>query len=438
MTYRVFLESSHRPLPAARDFVLQISADLKLRALKSHPLLSVRAQFSFSYLQILNFSVQIFVLEALFDNCVSRFHTSAMPSAISSDLVRRIVDALQNTSESSRRIAERFQIGEATVRRYRQKLEAGDDLAPRASPGRPRSVLTVEKKAQLETLRQEDNTRSLRDYAKAAGVSHVNVFRHFREDGVATRRRPSTPLLTATQRTQRIERSKHLLARLKHGVDVIWYTDEKNFTQVPFVNANSRVRVKTSEELTASAIPTVKHPQSVMVFGLVGSDGKKMPLIFFERGFRLNALAYLDVLEQVAAWIRSEYPEMIDSDDKPMKEWRCTFQQDSAPAHTARTVQQWLVSFFGRNRIWRREEWPASSPDLNPLDFSVWNEVQRRACKSFHPTLDGLKADIKAAWENEITPEYIRRTCADVRRRLELVAGQRPGLEHFAGQPIRD
>lgn len=377
-------------------------------------------------------------MQAWFEKCTSRFQTLAMPPAMSSDLVRRIVNALKTTSDSNRKIAERFQVGEATVRRYRQKLHAGEDLRPRTSPGRPRSVLTAEKKDQLETLRLEDNTRSLRDYAKAAGVTHVSVFRHFREDGVETRRRPSAPLLTSAQTTQRIERSRHLLARLKHGVDVIWYSDEKNFTQVPFVNANSRVHVKSSEELTASAIPTVKHPHTLMVFGLIGSDGKKMPLIFFERGFRLNAAAYLDVLEKVAAWIRTAYPDMIGSDGKPIKEWKCAFQQDSAPAHTAKTVQQWLVDFFGKTRVWKKEEWPASSPDLNPLDFSVWNEVQRKACKHFHPTLDGLKEDIKAVWEADITPDYIRRTCSDVRRRLELVAGQRPGFEDLAGKPISD
>lgn len=362
----------------------------------------------------------------------------AMTPPMSPDLVKRVIDALKNSSQSNRRIAERFRIGEATVRRYRKKLEGNEDLTPKKRSGRPRSILTVEKKAQLEALRQENNTRSLRQYAEVAGVSHVNVFRHFREDGVTTCRRPSAPLLTAKQRNQRIERSIHLLSRLKHGMSVIWYTDEKNFTQVPFVNRTSCVRVKTDEERIASRVQKVKHPQSVMVFGLIGSDGKKMPLIFFERGFRLNAAAYLNVLEQVASWIRVQYPELIDSDGKPVKEWKCAFQQDSAPAHTARSVQQWLINFFGKNRVWKKEEWPASSPDLNPLDFSVWNQLQRKACKNFHSTIDELKADIATAWETELTPDYLRRTCGGVRRRLELVAGRSPGLEHLAGEPIKE
>lgn len=358
-----------------------------------------------------------------------------MPAALSSDLRQRVISALKNTSVSNRQIAQRFQVGEATVRRYRKKLDNDEVLTPKRSPGRPRSVLTRHKKRRLEILRQEDNGRSLREYATATGMSHVSVLRHFREDGVKTFRRPSAPLLTTEQKNQRIKRSKHLLARLKHGLDVIFYTDEKNFTQVPSVNATSRVRVRTSDELIATSTPKVKHPQAVMVFGLVGSDGKKMPPIIFDRGFRLTASAYLDVLEKVAAWIRQEYPEKM-ADGKPANAWRCTFQQDSAPAHTAKIVQEWLVNFFGKNRVWTKQEWPPLSPDLNPMDFSIWNQVQRKACKKFHPTINELKAAIQEAWETELSPEYIRRTCSDMRRRLELISGQRHGSEHLAGQPI--
>ena len=42
------------------------------------------------------------------------------------------------------------------------------------------------------------------------------------------------------------------------------------------------------------------------------------------------------------------------------------FQQDGAPAHTARVAQDWIATnrtgFIGKN------EWPPNSPDLNPLD----------------------------------------------------------------------
>lgn len=43
------------------------------------------------------------------------------------------------------------------------------------------------------------------------------------------------------------------------------------------------------------------------------------------------------------------------------------FQQDSAPAHKAKEVQDWCkANFLGFNSV---QEWPSYSPDLNPMDF---------------------------------------------------------------------
>ena len=41
---------------------------------------------------------------------------------------------------------------------------------------------------------------------------------------------------------------------------------------------------------------TTKHPASVMVFGLVASDGKKMPPVFIKEGQKINADVYIGIL----------------------------------------------------------------------------------------------------------------------------------------------
>ena len=49
-------------------------------------------------------------------------------------------------------------------------------------------------------------------------------------------------------------------------------------------------------------VPTVMHtkcPSSVMVFGVVSSEGHIMPPYFFPQGLRINADAYIDVLKMV-------------------------------------------------------------------------------------------------------------------------------------------
>ena len=48
------------------------------------------------------------------------------------------------------------------------------------------------------------------------------------------------------------------------------------------------------------------------------------------------------------------------------------FQQDGAPAHRDKEVQQWLQSKFG-TRFLDKSMWPPRSPDLNDsCDFFLW------------------------------------------------------------------
>ncbi|CAH8519229.1 unnamed protein product, partial [Dicrocoelium dendriticum] len=69
------------------------------------------------------------------------------------------------------------------------------------------------------------------------------------------------------------------------------------------------------------------------------------------------------------------------------------WQQDGAPAHSARTVSQFLDDTFGHRWIGRGGplEWPARSPDMNPLDFFLWGYLKRRVYKVKPTCVEELK-----------------------------------------------
>ena len=81
------------------------------------------------------------------------------------------------------------------------------------------------------------------------------------------------------------------------------------------------------------------------------------------------------------------------------------FQQDGAPAHTAKVNQEWL-----RKNIpdfISKEEWPPSSPDLNPMDFSLWSILETNACSTPHKSIESLKTSSSQEWA-KIPQEKLR------------------------------
>ena len=79
-------------------------------------------------------------------------------------------------------------------------------------------------------------------------------------------------------------------------------------------------------------ISTTKHPVSVTMLGVVASNGEKMPPVWFPTGYRLTAADYKEILEsKVLPWVK-----------KITKKAEYVFQQDGAPAHIAKIVQEWL------------------------------------------------------------------------------------------------
>ncbi|KAI6656193.1 hypothetical protein LOD99_1526 [Oopsacas minuta] len=61
------------------------------------------------------------------------------------------------------------------------------------------------------------------------------------------------------------------------------------------------------------------------------------------------------------------------------------FQQDGAPAHTSNVTQSWLHDNFPG--FITKEEWPPYSPDLNPMDYSVWSILETKACVNSHTSI---------------------------------------------------
>ena len=149
-------------------------------------------------------------------------------------------------------------------------------------------------------------------------------------------------------------------------------------------------------------------PTSVMVWAAVSKTWRSL-LIFIDQSAKINAKYYIEnILE----------PMLKSAKDHFGDDTLWTFQQDGAASHTANVAQNWCREHI--LRFWSKEMWPYCSPDLNPMDFSVWSIFETKVGGKIHHSVDDLKQSLLRAWQ-EIPQEQLRASAEDVRRRLQAV-----------------
>jgi hypothetical protein len=74
------------------------------------------------------------------------------------------------------------------------------------------------------------------------------------------------------------------------------------------------------------------------------------------------------------------------------------FQQDSAPVHEAKTMQQWFENHVPE--FISSDHWPSASPDLNPLEHKLWSVLESMVCTRCHHNLESLNQALVEAVDN--------------------------------------
>ena len=160
------------------------------------------------------------------------------------------------------------------------------------------------------------------------------------------------------------------------------FSDEKIITIEQIHNhQNDRVYAANLQSIDPNVkfVTRRQGPLSVMVWAGICSTGKT-PLVFIEKGVKIHQEVYQSkILENVLLpWSQTHFGNQ-----------RWIFQQDSAPSHRAKLTVEWL-----RKNVpdfITPQEWPPYSPDLNPMDFSIWSILRSKACSTSHTSLETQK-----------------------------------------------
>ena len=103
-----------------------------------------------------------------------------------------------------------------------------------------------------------------------------------------------------------------------------------------------------------------------------------------------------------------------------------------APCHTAHSVvefqEQACPAFI------EPDAWPPKSPDLNPLDFFVWSELERIMYRGQRiSTIEELKERLTACWD-QLSQRLLACAVGAVPKRLQAcVTAHGARFEHMLG-----
>lgn len=218
------------------------------------------------------------------------------------------------------------------------------------------------------------------------------------------------PFLRPVNKTKRLAWCK---ARVNWSAEqwlsVLW-SDESPYT-LRF-KAKRRVWRRHNERYDKKCIVhTVKHDMKINVWGCFAGHG--VGSITRVMG-NMDQHQYMSILEH----------EMLPSARNLFGSGPWSFQQDNDPKHTAINTRNWLtehkVSLL---------EWPAQSPDLNPIE-NLWSILDQRCAKRSPNNEEELFEALQEEWYN-LPVDMLTKLACSMPRRCQAVIDAEGGMTKY-------
>ena len=194
-----------------------------------------------------------------------------------------------------------------TIQCTRKKLEESKDLrgvitrAPKSLDDRRKSR-NVDFVKRVEAMIDINPSKSMRSMTAELGVDKRTIQRCVDEDlHYKSYRMQTGQLLTQATKDRRLLNSTKLLNKLKRPKEsnMLWFfSNEKNFYQDQAHNRQNHRWIAMCPNDVPRVMKT-KFPNTVIVFGVISSDGDVMPPHIFETGLRVDTEIYLQLMDTV-------------------------------------------------------------------------------------------------------------------------------------------
>jgi len=197
----------------------------------------------------------------------------------------------------------------------------------------------------------------------------------------------------------------------KNDLSSIVFSDECRF-HLYQPDSQNFVRRRRGERLNPKHVKnSVKYKGgSIMAWGCISSKGVGS-LVFIDE--TMNAARYKQILCQ----------NLEESVDK-MGLKSFIFQHDNAPCHKSK-----IISSLFEEKTWKVMEWPAQSPDLNPIEH-IWAYMKRKLENISIFNLKELELKIKEVWDG-IIPDICSNLVDSMPRRAQAIYNAKGGASKY-------
>lgn len=334
-----------------------------------------------------------------------------------------------NSLEACRRYAEMFPDRVAPhhtlfARLHQRLRESGTFNHRKHDCGRQRDVRTPALEEAVLNLIDEQADISTRKIALQLHVNHVTVFAILKEQLLYPYHIQRVQALLPRDFPNRLAFSIWMLEMIGQNAEFlqhILFTDEANFSRDAIINYHNN---HIWAEENPHAIVEAHHQEQFSLNVWVGIIGNHLIGPHFLPP-RLNGDTY-------SQFLREELPGLLD--EVPLDVRRAMwFMHDGAPPHFSLGTRQVLNERYPNRWIGRGgpQNWPARSPDLNPLDFSTWGHLKTLVYTTPVEDLVDLRNRIIFSCRViQDSPDIFGRIRRSMHRRLDSCAMAEGG--HFA------
>ena len=330
------------------------------------------------------------------------------------DAVCHGVVALRRAGWKQRAIAGQYRITQGEVSKILKRFRQRGVPTPVPRPGRPR-LTTRRDDRQLRRLVLNGRTKSANVLrAEWQELTHVRVSRRLVNNrlvkaGFRAKRPLRKPKRTINHRQRRLQWARqHQNIQLGHWQHVI-FSDESRFL-LHRHDGRIRVRRQVHEAYNDDCIlPRVQAGGGGLTVWAAFHSRGKTDLVVIDGN--LNQHKYRTILEEtLIPFARQTFAANF------------VFQDDNARPHRARMIDNFLET----NEI-QRLDWPAMSPDMNPIE-NLWAELTRQLdrLEQQPSTIPQLRVALDTAWR-AIPVQTLENLVNSMPRRVQALINARGG-----------